>query len=96
LNDRVTIADIYQYLGHPPAIHVELYARDVEDDEQHPALFDALSIGSFLVDRCRVRLAMGTDSGVPFTRHGNNLDELQHLVEMGAVPTRGNSGGDLG
>ena len=33
-----------------------------------------------------VRLAMGTDSGVPFTRHGNNLDELQHLVEMGLSP----------
>jgi len=30
-----------------------------------------------------VRLAMGTDSGVPFTRHGNNLDELTHLVGMG-------------
>jgi imidazolonepropionase-like amidohydrolase len=26
---------------------------------------------------------MGTDSGVPFTRHGRNLDELKHLVEMG-------------
>lgn len=33
-----------------------------------------------------VRLAMGTDSGVPFTRHGNNLDELDHLVEMGLSP----------
>lgn len=33
-----------------------------------------------------VRLAMGTNSGVPFTRHGNNLDELQHLVEMGLSP----------
>ena len=30
-----------------------------------------------------VRLAMGTNSGVPFTRHGSNLDELSHLVEMG-------------
>jgi imidazolonepropionase-like amidohydrolase len=33
-----------------------------------------------------VRLAMGTDSGVPFTRHGNNLDELLYLVEMGLSP----------
>jgi imidazolonepropionase-like amidohydrolase len=33
-----------------------------------------------------VRLAMGTDSGVPFTRHGSNLDELLHLVEMGLSP----------
>jgi len=33
-----------------------------------------------------VKLAMGTDSGVPFTRHGNNLDELAYLVEMGMTP----------
>jgi imidazolonepropionase-like amidohydrolase len=33
-----------------------------------------------------VKLAMGTDSGVPFTRHGNNLDELVYLVEMGLTP----------
>jgi imidazolonepropionase-like amidohydrolase len=29
---------------------------------------------------------MGTDSGVPFTRHGSNLDELIHLVAMGLAP----------
>lgn len=33
-----------------------------------------------------VKLAMGTDSGVPFTRHGQNLDELVYLVEMGLTP----------
>ena len=33
-----------------------------------------------------VKLAMGTDSGVPFTRHGSNLDELVYLVEMGLTP----------
>lgn len=33
-----------------------------------------------------VKLAMGTDSGVPFTRHGNNLDELVYLVQMGLAP----------
>jgi imidazolonepropionase-like amidohydrolase len=33
-----------------------------------------------------VKLAMGTDSGVPFTDHGNNLDELVYLVEMGMPP----------
>ena len=33
-----------------------------------------------------VKLAMGTDSGVPFTDHGNNLDELAYLVEMGLTP----------
>lgn len=33
-----------------------------------------------------VKLAMGTDSGVPFTKHGSNLDELEYLVEMGLSP----------
>ncbi len=33
-----------------------------------------------------VKLAMGTDSGVPFTNPGNNLDELVHLVAMGLSP----------
>jgi imidazolonepropionase-like amidohydrolase len=33
-----------------------------------------------------VKLAMGTDSGVPMTRHGRNLDELVYLVEMGLKP----------
>src|SRR5256714_15394083 len=29
---------------------------------------------------------MGPGWGVPFTRHGNNLDELVYLVEMGLSP----------
>jgi imidazolonepropionase-like amidohydrolase len=29
---------------------------------------------------------MGTDTGVPFTDHGNNLDEVVYLVEMGLSP----------
>jgi imidazolonepropionase-like amidohydrolase len=33
-----------------------------------------------------VKLAMGTDTGVPYTQHGNNLDELSYLVEMGLTP----------
>src|SRR6185437_10450610 len=33
-----------------------------------------------------VKLAMGTDTGVPYTQHGNNLDEVCHLVEMGLTP----------
>jgi imidazolonepropionase-like amidohydrolase len=33
-----------------------------------------------------VKLAMGTDTGVPFTDHGNNLDETVYLVEMGLSP----------
>lgn len=33
-----------------------------------------------------VKLAMGTDTGVPYTQHGNNLDEVVYLVEMGLSP----------
>jgi imidazolonepropionase-like amidohydrolase len=33
-----------------------------------------------------VKLAMGTDTGVPFTDHGNNVDEIVYLVEMGLSP----------
>ena len=33
-----------------------------------------------------VKMAMGTDTGVPLTDHGNNLDELAYLVEMGVPP----------
>ena len=33
-----------------------------------------------------VPVAMGTDTGVPFTDHGNNLDEVTYLVEMGLTP----------
>ncbi|WP_414476471.1 amidohydrolase family protein [Microvirga sp. M2] len=36
--------------------------------------------------RAGVKLAMGTDSGVPFTKHGSNLDELDYLVQMGLSP----------
>jgi imidazolonepropionase-like amidohydrolase len=44
-------------------------------------------VGGFrAAHRAGVRLAMGTDSGVPFTRHGSNLDELVHLVAMGLAP----------
>ncbi|UCF93655.1 MAG: amidohydrolase family protein [Desulfobacterales bacterium] len=33
-----------------------------------------------------VRVAMGTDAGTPFNRHGGNLAELQFLVEAGYAP----------
>src|SRR5690606_25729549 len=47
----------------------------------------AAHVASFKEARRRgVKLAMGTDSGVPFTRHGKNLDELVHLVSMGMTP----------
>lgn len=47
---------------------------------------DAHVSGFKAAHKAGVRLAMGTDSGVPFTHHGNNLDELLHLVEMGLSP----------
>jgi imidazolonepropionase-like amidohydrolase len=33
-----------------------------------------------------VRVAMGTDAGTPFNVHGENLGELQRLVEVGYSP----------
>jgi imidazolonepropionase-like amidohydrolase len=33
-----------------------------------------------------VKIAMGTDSGTPFNHHGNNLKELELLVEHGLSP----------
>jgi len=33
-----------------------------------------------------VKIAMGTDAGTPFNHHGNNLKELELLVENGLSP----------
>jgi len=33
-----------------------------------------------------VRIAMGTDAGTPFNRHGDNLGELKFLVDCGFAP----------
>jgi imidazolonepropionase-like amidohydrolase len=32
------------------------------------------------------KLAMGTDAGTPFNRHGENSEELEYLVEVGVKP----------
>lgn len=32
------------------------------------------------------RIAMGTDAGTPFNRHGDNAQELRHMVELGVSP----------
>ncbi len=32
------------------------------------------------------RIAMGTDAGTPFNRHGSNLAELRYMVEIGMTP----------
>ena len=47
---------------------------------------DAHVAGFKAAHKAGVKLAMGTDSGVPFTHHGSNLDELGYLVEMGLSP----------
>jgi imidazolonepropionase-like amidohydrolase len=39
---------------------------------------------------------MGTDTGVPYTQHGNNLDELSYLVEMGLTPHEAISAATIG
>lgn len=54
--------------------------------EKAESAIDAHVSGFKAAHKAGVRLAMGTDSGVPFTRHGNNLDELVYLVEMGLSP----------
>jgi imidazolonepropionase-like amidohydrolase len=54
--------------------------------EKAKSAIDAHVSGFRSAHRAGVPLAMGTDSGVPFTRHGNNLDELKYLVEMGLSP----------
>src|SRR5262245_31725498 len=54
--------------------------------EKAESAIDAHVSGFKAAHRAGVRLAMGTESGVPFTRHGHNLDELIHLVDMGLSP----------
>lgn len=36
--------------------------------------------------RARVPIAMGTDAGTPFNRHGENLKEMELLVKVGLTP----------
>jgi len=38
-----------------------------------------------LARQAGVTIALGTDAGVPFNRHGGNLGELKRLVEMGGL-----------
>ncbi len=54
--------------------------------EKAESAIDAHVSGFKSAHRAGVSLAMGTDSGVPFTRHGSNLDELGYLVTMGLSP----------
>jgi len=38
-----------------------------------------------LARQAGVTIALGTDAGIPFNRHGGNLGELKRLVEMGGL-----------
>jgi imidazolonepropionase-like amidohydrolase len=56
------------------------------------AVDKTLKLKSFHLESVRmaheagVRVAMGTDAGTPFNGHGQNLGELQRLVEVGYSP----------
>lgn len=65
--------------GTKAGIAPEVVAKASSAIDKHVAGFKA-------AHQAGVRLAMGTDSGVPFTHHGSNLDELCYLVEMGLSP----------
>ncbi|MGN6462105.1 MAG: amidohydrolase family protein [Pseudolabrys sp.] len=54
--------------------------------EKANSAIEAHVSGFKAMHRAGIRMAMGTDSGVPFTHHGSNLDELGYLVEMGLAP----------
>ena len=39
-----------------------------------------------LFQRAGGRIAMGTDAGTPFNYHGENAQELRHMVQVGLTP----------
>lgn len=39
-----------------------------------------------LAHRAGIRIAMGTDAGTPFNRHGENAQELERMVALGMTP----------
>lgn len=70
--------------------HIE--SRGVEAGIPAFAVEKTLRIKPFHLESVRmareagVRVAMGTDAGTPFNMHGENLGELQRLVEVGYSP----------
>jgi imidazolonepropionase-like amidohydrolase len=65
--------------GTAAGIRPEVVRKAQSAIDQHIASFKR-------AHKAGVKLAMGTDTGVPYTQHGNNLDELVYLVEMGLSP----------
>ena len=76
-----TLAAPFNISRHGLAAGIPAYAVEKSDRvrEAHNASFkEALRAG--------VRIAMGTDAGTPFNRHGENAQELALMVECGMTP----------
>jgi imidazolonepropionase-like amidohydrolase len=39
-----------------------------------------------MAKEAEITIAMGTDAGTPFNRHGENLNEIKHMTEIGFSP----------
>lgn len=69
-----------------------ILTKGVEAGIPRFAVEKTLAVEPFHVESVRmareagVRIAMGTDAGTPFNTHGNNLLELERLVERGFTP----------
>ncbi len=69
-----------------------ILTKGVEAGIPRFAVEKTLAVEPFHVESVRmareagVHIAMGTDAGTPFNTHGNNLGELERLVERGFTP----------
>jgi len=50
------------------------------------ALGDTWKMGVIRARKAGIKIAMGTDAGTPFNPHGQNANELIHMVEIGFEP----------
>ncbi len=76
-----TLVASYNILKHGREAGIPEYAmRKAEQIAEYPARSLRLS------HRMGVPIAMGTDSGTPFNRHGENAKELELMVEAGLKP----------
>lgn len=85
VNQEVTLVPTISALYH-------IETKGVEAGIPAFAVEKTLRVKSFHLDSVRmaheagVRVAMGTDAGTPFNGHGENIEELQRLVEVGYSP----------